>query len=206
MIKEQEVSLEDALNIALGHMQQDNFRVAELIFQDILKTHPDHAQSHYMLGLAKYCTGDVNAAITHVEDALKSDEAEAEWYCNYGIMLNELQRYDDAVKAYDKAIETDPEYPNSYWNMAHAHWLNGDYEKAEASARKGTEMDPNTAEAWLNLGTAQIKLDKRDEALESWEKALAINPDFVPALNNMGNILRETGKLDEAIKKCRRCS
>ena len=203
-ITEQEVTLEDAFNIGIGHMQQSNYRVAEMVFQDILKANPDHHNSHYMISLAKYFTGDVKGAISHIEKAVAAEDAEAEWWCNYGILLNEEHRYDDAIAAYDKAIEINPDFANSYWNKSHTFWLAQRYEEAEASALKGTELDPKVAEAWLNLGTAQVKLDKKEEAIKSWEKVLGINPDFVFALNNMGNVLRELGQLEAAIEKCRR--
>jgi len=200
MTQKKEVSLDDAFNMALVHMEQSNYRVAELIFNDILEAAPDHHDSHYMVSLAKYFMGDINNAITHIEKALEAESPQAEWWCNYGIMLNELIRYDDAIAAYDKGIEADSTYPNSYWNKSHTYWLNKNYEEAEKAALKGTEMDPNTAEAWLNLGTAQVKLDKKEEAIASWKKALEINPEFAPAYNNIGNALRETGQLEDSIE------
>ena len=185
-------------------MQQNNFRVADLVFQDIIKSCPDHHDSFYMSSLAKYFMGDVQGAIIQIEQAITADDAKAEWWCNYGILLNEVQRYDEAIEAYNKAITADPDYPNTYWNQSHTYWLSEKYEQAEQAALKGTKMDANTAEAWLNLGTAQVKLGKAEEAIKSWDKALEINPDFVFALNNVGNALREMGQLEASIEKCRR--
>ncbi|MCB1530414.1 MAG: tetratricopeptide repeat protein [Rhodospirillales bacterium] len=204
MQEQKEVTLEDAFNMALGHMQQSNYRVAEMILKDILKAQPDHSDSYYMLALAQYYMGNLGMALETIQGALKDENPEAEWWCNYGIMLNETKRYEEAIEAYDRAIEIDPDYPNSYWNKSHALWLQDRFEEAEKAARKGIEIDGSSAEAWLNLGTAVVKLGRLEEAAECWEKALSINPDFAFAWNNLGNVLRDMGKLEASEEKCRK--
>jgi Tfp pilus assembly protein PilF len=109
--KHQEVSLENAFDLALIHMQQSNYRVAEMVFRDILKSCPDHYESYYFLSLARYYIGDRKDALTLIEKAVQSKEAEAEWWCNYAIMLNDDERYEEALKAYGKAIVLDKKYP-----------------------------------------------------------------------------------------------
>ncbi len=204
MIEEKEVSLDEALNIAVGHMQHSNYRVAEMVLQDILKAQPDHHNSHYLLGLCLYFMGDIKGAISHTEKAVAAEDAEAEWWCNYGIMLNEAKRLDEALEAYDSGIKVEPDFANSYWNKSHTLWLADRFEEAESAAREGIKRDPNIAEAWLNLGTAIVRLGRREEAVEAWEKALEINPDMAFAWNNLGNVLREMGQLELSEKKCRK--
>ena len=204
MLEEKEVTLDEATNIALGHMQQGNYRVAEMVLKDILNAAPDHHNSHYLIGLARYFMGNTQGALEHIEKAVEADDAEAEWFCNHGILLNEVGRIEEALIAYDKGIEADPDYANSYWNKSHTLWLAERYEEAEGAARKGIEMDPECAEAWLNLGTAVVKLGRLEEAAEAWEKSIELNPDFSFAWNNLGNVLRELGKLEAAAEKCRK--
>ncbi|MCB1532177.1 MAG: tetratricopeptide repeat protein [Alphaproteobacteria bacterium] len=204
MLEEKEVTLEEAVNIAIGHMQHGNYRVAEMVLQDILTAQPDHHNSHYMLGLARYFMGNIQGALEHVEKAVEAEDAAAEWWCNYGILLNETGRLDDAINAYDKAVEIDAAYGNSFWNKSHTLWLAGRYEEAEEAARAGIEKDPGSAEAWLNLGTAIVKLGRLEEAAQAWEKALELDPNFAFAWNNLGNVLRDMGQLEAAEQKCRK--
>ena len=204
MAEQKEVTLDDALSIVKTNMQQGNYRVAKMVLEDILKSQPDHHDSHYLIGLAFYFMGDVENAVIHLERATQAEDAEAEWWCNYGIMLNETNRLEDALKAYDNGIKTDKNFANSYWNKSHTLWLAHRFEEAEKAARDGIAIDPNIAESWLNLGTALVKLDRKEEAIEAWEKALEINPDFAFAWNNLGNVLREMGQLDLSAEKCRK--
>ncbi len=204
MIEQKEITLDEAVNIAIGHMKQDNYRVAKMVLEDIIKSQPEHHNSHYLLSLALYFMGDVLAALEHIEKAVEAEDAEAEWWCNYGIMLNEVGRINEAITAYDQGIKTDPSFTNSYWNKSHTLWLADRFEDAEKAARAGIEKDPNIPEAWLNLGTALVKLGRKEEAVEAWEKAIEINPDFAFAWNNLGNALREMGQLELAAEKCRK--
>ena len=204
MAQQKEVTLDDAFDLALTHMQQGNHRVAEIVFLDILKSIPDHYESHYYLSLARYHMGNLKAAIESIKTALTSDEPEAEWWCNYGIMLNESKEFKNAIKAYNKAIKIDKTYPNAYWNKSHTLWLDGQYEEAEKAARQGIAIDEKCPEAWLNLGTAVVKLGKLEEAASAWEKALELRPEFAFAWNNLGNVLRDMGRLEESEEKCRK--
>ncbi|MCB1721513.1 MAG: tetratricopeptide repeat protein [Alphaproteobacteria bacterium] len=203
-MEEKAVSLEEASTLAVQHMKRKNYRVAEMVLQDILSSVPDHGDSLYLLGLARYYMGNLDGAIEQIEKAVEDEEAYAEWWCNYGIMLTECARYDEAIKAFDNAIATDADYCESYWNQSHAYWLAGEYERAEKTARKGVDLKPDSAEAWLNMGTAIVRLGRLEEAVECWEKALEIQPDFVFAWNNLGNVLRELGQLEAAAEKCRK--
>lgn len=204
MIEEKQVTLDEAMKMATGHMQQGSHRVAKMVLEDILKAQPEHYKSRYLLSLAFYFMGDLAAALIHIEKAVQVPGAEAECWCNYGIMLNEIGRLDDAIEAYDHGIKVDANYANSYWNKSHTLWLANRFEEAEKAARDGIERDPNVAEAWLNLGTAVVKLGRREEAVEAWEKALEINPNFALPWNNLGNVLREMGQLELSVEKCRK--
>lgn len=203
-MEQKAVSLEDAMNLATVHMRHDNYRVAEMVLGDVLAAYPDHGPALYMLGLARYFMSDLEGGLAHIKSALDTEGAEAEWWSNYGIILTQLQRYEEAVPAFEKAITIDPSYTESYWNKSHTHWLAGQYQDAEDAARQCLAVNENIPEAWLNLGTALVRLDRREEAMKSWEKALEVKPDFSLALNNLGNALREEGHLEASLEKCRK--
>ncbi len=204
MSDQPQIPLEEAQNLAVSNIQKGNYRVAVLILKDILKMRKGHAQSLYLMGLAQFYMGDIEDALKHMQEAVQSDEAEAEWLCNYGIMLTESGKLAEGVAAHDKAIALDPEYARVYWNKAHTLWLMGDYAAAEQAARLSIDKDADDPDAWLNLGTALVKLGRKEEAVKAWEKALAINPDFAFAWNNLGNVLRDMGHLKDSVEKCRK--
>lgn len=200
--QEQEVTLEDALKLALRHMHIGNYRVAELTLKDILKSIPDHAPSKFYLGMAYYHMGNVNEAIDHLHEAVNSDEATADWFSNYGVILNESRRQKKAIEMFDRALKLEPKNAVVLWNKCYALWLMEDYKESEKAGRKAVKVAPDSPEAWLNLGAAIIKLGNKEEAAKCWEKALELRPDFAFAWNNLGNVLRDMGRLKESEEKC----
>ena len=198
----QEVSLEDAYNMAIHSMQIGNYRVAEMTFRDILASVPDHDESLYYMGLALYHMGDLNAAIDSIQKAVKLDGSSAERWTNLAVMLNEVGRQTEAIKAFDKSSKIDPKNPMTFWNKSYALWLMGDYKQAEKDGRKAVKLAPESFEAWLNLGAAVAKLDDLDEAIKCWEKALEINPDNPLPMNNIGNALRDKGESKASEEMC----
>ncbi len=200
----QEVSLDDAYTIAVRNMNAGNYRVAELTLRDILKSIPNHYESIYLLGMANYHMGNTQEALSFLSKATNSNKAVPDWLSNYGVILNEQKRHDEAVKAFDKALKLDPKNAMVHWNKCYTLWLAGRYEEAEKAGRKAVKIDPKSPEAWLNLGAACVKLEKMEEAVECWEKALRLRPDFAFAWNNLGNALRDMGKLKKSEEKCRK--
>ncbi len=200
----QEMSLDDAYNVAVKHMNAQNFRVAELALRDILASVPDHHDSMYLLGMALYNTGNRDEAISWLEKAVTGEKPRLEWMSDLGVIQNEAGRSEQAINTFDKGLEIYPGDAKLLWNKSYALWLLGRYEESETAGRAATEADPKSAEAWLNLGAAIVKLGRREEAVECWEKALKIEPNFAFAWNNMGTVLRELGDLEKSEEACRK--
>lgn len=201
----QEVTLEQALRLGVSNMEAENYRVAILTFQDILKSVPDHFDSLYYLGLAYFYTNNLKDSIASLEAANQLDEAFAESWCNYGIILDLNGQHEEAVTALKKGADmAEGDYSDPYWNLSNVLWKMNCFDEAEDYARQSIAINPNIPEAWLNLGTACVSLGKQEEAKDSWLKSIEINPDISFAWNNLGNLLREMGELQESEEKCRK--
>ncbi|MCB9990737.1 MAG: tetratricopeptide repeat protein [Rhodospirillales bacterium] len=204
MSAHKEITLDDAIQIALAHMNSGNFRVAELTLRDILSSVPDHYQSMFLLGMALYHMGNLQESLPYLKQATESDDVKADWLSNYGVILNDMGRHDEAIEAFTKAEKRDKKNASVMWNKCYALWLAERYKEAEKAGRKAVKLAPDSPEAWLNLGAAVVKLGNLEEAAECWEKALKIRPDFAFAWNNLGNVLRDLGKLKESEEKCKK--
>lgn len=93
------------------------------------------------------------------------------------------ESYEEAIKAFDKAIKNNPSYPEAWFAKGDCyHWLER-HEEAVASFEY----------AYWNI----VKNHK--EAIESCQKALDANPDDYALLRLRGDFYRENGKQEEAI-------
>ena len=121
-----------------------------------------------------------------------------------------------AVRYFEEAIETDPDYALAYAGLADCCFLiaHGErdpvlrkqaYEKSRTSALTAIKLDPSVAEAHAALATVKVKYDKDTIAAEkSFDKAIAVGPSCAMAYSRYTYFLAAMGRLGEALQKMRR--
>ena len=111
-----------------------------------------------------------------------------------------LNKLENAITAYEKAISLQPDYAEAYNNMGIALQEQAKQKEAIKAFKKALSIQPNFTAAYSNMGLALQDLDMQQEALEAYNTALRLNADYAPAYNNCGNVLQAQGKLIEAIE------
>ena len=104
----------------------------------------------------------------------------------------------DALLAFEKAMQLDPDLPDGY-NTAGAVWFEtGDSVKGEAALREAIRIQPNYAQAHSNLGNLLSAAGRFDEARYHFESALRIKEDYTGAQYNYALALTRVRRFDEA--------
>jgi Flp pilus assembly protein TadD len=117
-----------------------------------------------------------------------------------GMTLRRMKRYEEAIKAYDKAIEIKPDYVEAWNNKGAALSYINKQEEALKYYDKAIEIKSDYALAWNNKGSGLADLKRYEEALKAYDKAIEIKPDYALAWNNKGRSLSYLGKNEEALK------
>ncbi|MEZ2239500.1 CHAT domain-containing tetratricopeptide repeat protein [Microcoleus sp.] len=127
-----------------------------------------------------------------------NQEIEKYWY-NRGFELAKLKQYEEAIAAYDKALEIDPKF-HCAWN-GKGITLNylGRYPEAITAFKKCLEIKPEFHLAWNGNGIALNHLKRYPEAIEVFKKCLEIKPKFHWAWNGKGMALNHLRRYSEAI-------
>ena len=99
----------------------------------------------------------------------------ANGFNNLGIVLQELGKVEDAIKAYDKAITMRPNF-EAYYNMGNALKDKDKLEEAIIAYNKAVTIRPDFAEAYYNMGNALKDKDKLEEAIKVYKKTLSLRP------------------------------
>jgi len=120
---------------------------------------------------------------------------------NLGITYDRLERYQEAIEEFQKALKLDPDYLEVWNNLAVTFYNMGKLEDALKLLQKAIKLYPDSAEAHNNLGNLYAHAGKLDEAIKEFKEAIKINPGFARARNNLGNIYAEQKKSEEAIKE-----
>ncbi len=126
------------------------------------------------------------------------------------------ERFDDAVSAYEKALEKAPSALIEY-NKGAALYKKGDYAEALTAferAAAGTEESDLAARSRFNMGNTYHKragqnvekepqkaLDDLKESLVNYRQALEISPDLAQAARNMEVTKLNIRRVEEILKK-----
>ena len=113
-------------------------------------------------------------------------------------------KLDQAADAYQRAIEVEPNNPQSLNNYGNLLRETGQLERSFEILTKAVETDPNFAIAHYNLGISQASLEKYSEAESSFKMAIQIDPQFADAHNYLGNQYRSNNHLMKPSKLIRR--
>ncbi len=119
-------------------------------------------------------------------------------FSNYGNILKNLGKLQEAELFTRKAIEINPDYAEAHYNLGNILNDLGNLQDAELSYRKAIQIKPDLAEAHYNLGNILDDLGKSKQAELSYRKAIEIKPDYAEAHYNLGNVLRDLGNLQDA--------
>ena len=134
--------------------------------------------------------------------ALVSNSAEA--YSNYGNMLKENGKLDDAVDSYQQALAIKPDYAEVYGDLGNVFKEQGKLDKAIASYQQALALKPDYAKAYVNLGVVFQEGGLLDEAADNYKRALAIKADYVAAHFNLGALHMSLGQAEDALRSFRK--
>jgi tetratricopeptide (TPR) repeat protein len=117
-----------------------------------------------------------------------------------GNTFYELQRYQDALTAYQKAVEIRPDYPQGWNGQARTLYELKKYKESLTAYDQAIQLEPDYLEAWSGRGFALLKLQRYQEAIASFDKALQIEGDDAQVWNAKGEALVSLKQYDQGIK------
>jgi Flp pilus assembly protein TadD len=102
----------------------------------------------------------------------------AVFHINLGVAYKRLDRRDEAIASYRKAIQLDGGLPEAHYNLAILYREQGEFATAEESYRESLRLDPSFREAYYNLAILyDLYLNRPETALECYRKYLELGGD-----------------------------
>lgn len=180
--------------------RQGRYHEAAALGNDLVGRFPDSGSLHNFLGVVSAKLGDDQGAIASYRRALELQPGEPEFLCNLGNACYRLERFEEALRHFDQALITKPDFAAAHNSRGSALQANGCLIEAEQAYRHAIGINPDYAEAHNNLGNALREQGRLDEALESLQFAIDKSPEFAPARYNLACVLREMGHHGEAAR------
>lgn len=135
----------------------------------------------------------INAMVTQLAQRLEENPADAEGWAMLGRSYLVLERLDDAVAAYEKAVALSNNNPNLLVDYADALAMAGGEQSLEGRPMELIEqalsLDPNNQKALWLAGTAAYEKAEFKQALDHWRRLYEMLPkDSEDARIMQGNI------------------
>jgi len=119
---------------------------------------------------------------------------------NQGNTLIQLQRYQEALATYEKAIDIKPDYPQALYGQGKALFQLKKYQESLIAYDQAIQIQPNYLEAWTNRGFVLVRLKRYSEAIATVDKALQLKNDEPQVWQLKGDIFIKISQYNDAIK------
>ncbi|MTJ21125.1 MULTISPECIES: serine/threonine-protein kinase [Dolichospermum] len=119
---------------------------------------------------------------------------------NQGNTLIQLQRYQEALATYEKAVDIKPDYPQALYGQGKALFQLKKYQESLIAYDQAIQIQPNYLEAWTNRGFVLVRLKRYSEAIATVDKALQLKNDDPQIWQLKGDIFIKISQYNDAIK------
>ena len=177
---------------------------------------PGSGAARYALAMAHRTAGHEDEAERHLEMvAMGSDDkppladpvfarvealaADEHHFLNQGKSLEASGRLAEAIRAYERALEMDPEMATAHANLVGAYGQAGNFQKAQAHYDAAGSIDADIEELHNNWGVVMAARENPTAAVAAFRRALQVNPNSARAHANLGVALTSLNQVEDAI-------
>ncbi len=154
-----------------------------------------------MAGMAfeMYENGQMDLALTQLQEAIEINPGNSAWLFNKGLTLDAMERYLEAIESFEQALELSPDDPEILNSLAVDFTRTGQYDRALQTFERIQKIEPGFEPCYCNRIITYTELDQHDKAEEMFYLAQQINPDCPICFYNIGNSLFSRQKYKRAI-------
>lgn len=179
------------------HADRDSKAAAEL-YHKIIRSDPGHVDALYMLGTLKAEQGDLASAQQLLGQAALLAPQSAMIQNNLGNVYLKSGRADEAAMCYQRALQYNPNLPETHFNLASICMRQGKPALAAHGFEMAAALKPDFVQAHFSLGNLYKSLGDDALAIRSYRKAVELAPTSHEAWYGLANTLAANGELAEA--------
>ena len=202
----------DAILLTAGILENmGQFDLATKTYQKILPDNPIFHLAELGRAEALWDSGNVDAAIEALENLTRSHQKMVRAYRLLGNYLRYEERYREAIKVYDDAINLSDTENQSTWQLFYSRGIAYErldvWPKADRDFREALRLNPDQPLVLNYLGYSLVeKKIQLDEALIMIEKAVELRPESGFIVDSLGWVLFRMGRYDEAVPHLERAA
>lgn len=186
--------------------QEGNEQAVDLLARAI-EADPNFVVAQYTLGTVHQALGNRWKAAAQFRASTQLDSTYPEPYKALGdlFMAQPRRLFDQAVEAYNKAIELRPFYADAYVGLGDAKAAKSDVDGAVAAYTKALAHNPINPRVHMSLG--KIYYTEKGlyyESVTAYKKAIDLDVNSLEARMGLGEVYEDKGLYKEAIEEYRK--
>jgi tetratricopeptide (TPR) repeat protein len=191
------VSARNILGLCLTRRKR--YREAEHEYLQSLATDPGQFRVRGALGSVALLRGDLDAATSHFEAALRAAPTFVEAMANLGF-IRALRGDESGARAwYEKAVAADPNLPLAHRRLGDLHYEAERYADALRYYEKTLEVAPSDFRAAIQAGNCAKRTGDGRRAEAHYRRAGELRKDSWIPPYNLACLWATTGRTDEAL-------
>jgi len=164
----------------------------------VIELNPKYAPAYRNRAGVFETTREYSKAIDDYDSVIKLENDPGD-FAKRGMVYSKIQKFDDAIIDYLKAIELNPTWVDYHLQLGQIYFLNKQYEKVQEEATKAADLNSIIPDPYTLSAMAYMALKKFDQALEQIESAITFAPDTKEVYEMRAMIYNKLGKHAEAI-------
>jgi Flp pilus assembly protein TadD len=195
----------DALLLAAEILRDDEqFYLAVNAYAMVPIDHPLSVAAEQGRADALFSMGQEEAALEVIRSLARNNPDLATVQAGLGDTLRQMEEFEDAITAYDQALELVDQDQERYWFLFYARGISheriGNLEVAEADFRRALALSPDQPQVLNYLGYSLVEQKRNlDEALDMIERAVLARPDSGYIVDSLGWVFYRLGRYEEAV-------
>ena len=163
------------LGEALGRYGRTGDAIAEI--EQALELGPGSPRAAYTLAVLLRTSGDLDRELEALESTVSLDPGNGVAQLRLGNIYLQRKRYDNAIAAYEAALQGRDEVEYARTRLAQALFLSGDPTAAEETLREDAALRPKAPAPRANLARLFVELGRTEEAITELETAVSLARD-----------------------------
>ncbi len=160
---------------------------------------PELARAFFNKGHFLLERGDLPAALSAFDEALKLKPDSAAAHYNVGLINFRLGATDAAIVACRQAIAFKPDFANAHLALGIALMQGHALDDAIACFDKALAIEPDLVQAHRHRGIAFQDIGQLERAIACYQQVIGMDPDIAEVHCNLGSALQALGRWADAV-------
>ena len=181
---------------------QEELKQTEKVLKQALQSNPRDVQKQVELGITYELQGELAKSADAFEEALKYAPDRLELYSLLGPIYERQERYDEALRTYQRLEQLDPNLPAIIFGAMASiyHFHKKMLPEALRYAQKALEADANSWRVHNLLGVIYTDMKEFEQAIDAFKAAMRLAPTEPMSHSDLAKVYLAQGRYDEALE------